>query len=132
MKTWKILGSNDEILTFTEDDLIYTLYKTDDYGEDITILKAVDNLNGFEFIDIDIERNFYGRQINSKLIKTDSDKEAFMIRAPSIVNCGKKVEILDTFNGNPIFIKQQNVYCTTFHPELGKLDNNNPIVKIFA
>jgi hypothetical protein len=51
MKTWKILGSNDEILTFTEDDLIYTLYKTDDYGEDITILKAVDNLNGFEFID---------------------------------------------------------------------------------
>ncbi len=89
-------------------------------------------VNGFEFIDIEIERNFYGRQINSKLIKTDYDKEAFMIRAPAIVSCGKKVEILDTFNGNPIFIKQQNVYCTTFHPELGKLDNNNPIVKIFT
>lgn len=51
MKTWKILNSENELLTFTEDDLIYTLFKTDEEGDEITILKAVDNRNGFEFID---------------------------------------------------------------------------------
>jgi len=51
MKTWKILNSEDRALTFTENDLIYTLYMTDENGENITILKAVDNANGFEFID---------------------------------------------------------------------------------
>ena len=51
MKTYKILNSEDRALTFTEDDLIYTLYMTNEDGENITILKAVDNGNGFEFID---------------------------------------------------------------------------------
>lgn len=51
MKTWKILNSEDRALTFTENDLVYTLYMTDENGENITILKAVDNANGFEFID---------------------------------------------------------------------------------
>jgi hypothetical protein len=51
MKTWKILDSEDRVLTFTENDLVYTLYLTNKDGENITILKAVDNANGFEFID---------------------------------------------------------------------------------
>lgn len=51
MKTWKILNSEDRVLTFTENDLVYTLYLTNKDGENITILKAVDNANGFEFID---------------------------------------------------------------------------------
>ena len=51
MKTWKILNSENELLTFTENDLIYTLYVTNEDGENITMLKAVDNGNGFEFID---------------------------------------------------------------------------------
>ena len=51
MKTWKILNSEDGVLTFTENDLVYTLFKTDEEGDEITILKAVDNGNGFEFID---------------------------------------------------------------------------------
>jgi 5'-phosphate synthase pdxT subunit len=89
-------------------------------------------VKGLGLINIDIERNFYGRQINSRLIKTDSNQEAFMIRAPGIVDYSKEVEILDTLGSNPIFVKQQNVYCTTFHPELGKLDSTNPIKKIFV
>jgi hypothetical protein len=51
MKTWKILNSENEVLTFTENDLVYTLFRTDEEGDEITILKAVDNGNGFEFID---------------------------------------------------------------------------------
>ena len=90
-----------------------------------------ERVKGLGLIDIDVERNFYGRQIDSKLIKTDSNQEAFMIRAPAIVDYGKEVKILDTLDGTPIFVKQQNVYCTTFHPELGKLDSTNPIKQIF-
>jgi hypothetical protein len=51
MKTWKILDSENRVLTFTENDLVYTLFMTNEDGENITILKAVDNNNGFEFID---------------------------------------------------------------------------------
>lgn len=51
MKTWKILDSENRVLTFTENDLVYTLFLTDEDGDEITILKAVDNNNGFEFID---------------------------------------------------------------------------------
>jgi hypothetical protein len=51
MKTWKILNSEDRVLTFTENDLVYTLYLTNEDGENITILKAVDNAHGVEFID---------------------------------------------------------------------------------
>ena len=51
MKTWKILNSETGVMTFTENDLIYTLCVTNNEGENITILKAVDNGNGFEFID---------------------------------------------------------------------------------
>ena len=63
-----------------------------------------DQVNGFDLIDINIQRNYYGRQISSKIEKTDLGNEAFMIRAPGITECGKKVEILDTLNGNPIFV----------------------------
>lgn len=52
MKTYKILSSENEVLTFTiEDDDIYTLSRMNGFDEPITILKAVDNQNGFEFID---------------------------------------------------------------------------------
>ena len=88
-------------------------------------------VKGLGLIDINVQRNYYGRQINSKIEKTDLGNEAFMIRAPSITECGGKVEVLDTLNCNPIFVKQNNIYCTTFHPELVKLDKTNSIKKIF-
>lgn len=88
-------------------------------------------VKGFKLIDIDVQRNFYGRQINSQLKKTDSGNEFFMIRAPGIIRCSKKVKILDTLDKNPIFVRQNNIYCTTFHPELAILNKDNPITKIF-
>lgn len=50
MKTWKILNSENELLTFTENDLVYTLFRTDADGDEITILKAEDTGNGFQFM----------------------------------------------------------------------------------
>ena len=60
MKTWKILNSENELLTFTENDLVYTLFRTDIDGDEITILKAEDTGNGFQFMDkIDKSMEYY-------------------------------------------------------------------------
>ena len=50
MKTWMILNSENELLTFTENDLVYTLFRTDEEGDEIPILKAIDNGDGFQFM----------------------------------------------------------------------------------
>jgi len=51
MKTWKILSSYNGVFTFTVDDGVYTLCINNEDDECITILKAVDNDNGFKFVD---------------------------------------------------------------------------------
>lgn len=51
MRTWKILNSETEILTFTENDLIYTLFTTNEDGDEIIIFRAEDTGNGFKFTD---------------------------------------------------------------------------------
>jgi len=51
MKTWKILSSYNEVFTFTADDSVYTLCINNEDDECITILQAVDNKNGFKFVD---------------------------------------------------------------------------------
>ena len=40
------------------------------------------------------------------------------IRAPRIVQIGPAVEVLASLQGEPIFIRQGNVFGATFHPEL--------------
>ncbi len=40
------------------------------------------------------------------------------IRAPRIVQIGPAVQVLARLNGEPIFIRQGNVFGATFHPEL--------------
>ena len=49
MKTWKILNYEGRALTFTENDLVYTLYVTNEDGENLTILTATDDGDGFHF-----------------------------------------------------------------------------------
>lgn len=90
------------------------------------------NIKGLGLISIDIKRNFYGRQIKSGLRKSDSNQDIYMVRAPAIINCSKGVKVLDTLEGQPIFVKENNVYCTVFHPELHKLDGSNLITRIFS
>ncbi|PJD95153.1 MAG: pyridoxal 5'-phosphate synthase glutaminase subunit PdxT [Parachlamydia sp.] len=79
-----------------------------------------------ELLDITVERNAYGRQIESfeKPVELFLDKPpvqtfpAVFIRAPRIKSCGKKVEVLSSFNQEPILIKQGHHLGATFHPEL--------------
>ena len=72
-------------------------------------------------IDIDVARNAYGRQIDSRIARVDaggSEMEAVFIRAPRILRVGPGGKILATYNGDPVWVEQGRHMVTTFHPEL--------------
>ena len=79
--------------------------------------------------DIAVERNAYGRQIDSRVTVLDPEPEfqrrtapgkleAVFIRAPVIrrVNGGGKV--LARYEGDPVLVEQGRHLVATFHPEL--------------
>lgn len=74
----------------------------------------------FALIDIDVERNAYGRQRESFEAISDGDTRLplVFIRAPRIVRVGPDVRVLATLKGEPILVRQGNVTAATFHPEL--------------
>lgn len=77
-----------------------------------------------DYLDVKIERNAFGRQKDSFESEISIDKiniSKFLgvfIRAPSIIEAGKNVEVLSKFNEKIIAVKQGNVIGTSFHPEL--------------
>ena len=80
----------------------------------------------FGLIDIDIERNAYGRQKESfetvETIPAFGEKPLPMIfiRAPRIRRIGPGVEVLASRGGEPVLVRQERVLAGTFHPELGR------------
>lgn len=83
----------------------------------------------FGFIDIEVERNAYGRQVDSSIRRLTPEKEfidrtspgpleAMFIRAPIIRNIGKGVRILIQDEGVPVLVEQGLVLAGSFHPEL--------------
>ena len=74
-----------------------------------------------DLIDIDVQRNAYGRQIDSRVADIDAGgqrMEAVFIRAPKILRVGPGGKILATYNGDPVWVEQGRHMVTTFHPEL--------------
>ncbi len=75
-------------------------------------------------LDIEIERNAFGRQHESfqsefPIPKFGLDKfTGVFIRAPRIRNIGSNVEILAKLNNEIVAVKQGNIIGTCFHPEL--------------
>lgn len=74
-------------------------------------------------LDISVERNAYGRQIDS-VIETAETKlkggplEMVYIRAPRIVKTGQDVKVLAEREGFPVLVEQGWILAATFHPEL--------------
>jgi 5'-phosphate synthase pdxT subunit len=74
-------------------------------------------------LDITVERNAYGRQIDS-VIETSptalegGPMELVYIRAPRIVKAGPGVEVLAEREGFPVLVEQNHIMAATFHPEL--------------
>ena len=74
-------------------------------------------------LDIVVERNAYGRQIDSAIITGDTSLpggplEMVFIRAPRIVSVGPEVEVLASREGFPVLVRQGRLMAATFHPEL--------------
>jgi len=75
-------------------------------------------------LDITIERNAYGRQLDSSILTAPTQLpggplEMVFIRAPRITRTGPEVEILATREDFPVLVRQGHVLAATFHPELG-------------
>jgi pyridoxal 5'-phosphate synthase pdxT subunit len=74
-------------------------------------------------LDITVERNAYGRQIDSSIItaptKLEGDSlEMVFIRAPRITRTGPAVETLATRDDFPVLVREGHLLAATFHPEL--------------
>lgn len=74
-------------------------------------------------LDIVVERNAYGRQVDSFVGQVDApalggEIPAVFIRAPRIRGVGPGVEVLATLKGEPVLVRRGNVTAATFHPEL--------------
>lgn len=77
-----------------------------------------------DLLDVRVERNAFGRQRDSFESEISMDKigiskfHGVFIRAPSITEAGKNVEVISKFNEKIIAVKQGKILGTSFHPEL--------------
>ena len=77
----------------------------------------------FGVLDATVERNAYGRQLDSAILTVPTTLaggplEAVFIRAPRLAATGPAVEVLARRDGAPILVRQDHVLAATFHPEL--------------
>lgn len=74
-------------------------------------------------MDLTVERNGYGRQIDSRISNIDIEghpAEAVFIRAPIIRRTGPDVSVIATYENAPVLASQGLHMVATFHPELSK------------
>lgn len=77
-----------------------------------------------QLLDVDVERNAYGRQADSfeadleTRIGKDQPFRGVFIRAPRVTRQGPDVLVLARANGDPVLLREGNVLAATFHPEM--------------
>ena len=74
-------------------------------------------------MDIEVQRNAYGRQLNSRIVSLelpDGPIEAVFIRAPIIRKTGSGVKVLASYLDQPVLAEEGKHMVATFHPELTK------------
>lgn len=83
-----------------------------------------------DLMDITVARNAFGRQVDSfeseLTISVAGNEEALravFIRAPYVVATGPTVEVLATFEGKIVAVRQGFRLATAFHPELTDNDS---------
>jgi 5'-phosphate synthase pdxT subunit len=74
-------------------------------------------------VDLEVERNSYGRQLASFEADLDLDGEAkplrgVFIRAPRVADTGPDVEVLASHDGVPVLLRDGRFLVASFHPEL--------------
>jgi len=87
------------------------------------------NQESLALMDIGVERNGYGRQLDSRVANIDPEPEfqqrsrpgkleAVFIRAPIIRRVGPETKVLARYQGDPVLVEQGRHLVATFHPEL--------------
>ncbi len=86
--------------------------------------------DGLKLMNIVVERNAYGRQLDSFETQLEFDLGSVgrayagpgipgvFIRAPKIISAGKNTKILALHKGEIVAVRQENLLATNFHPEL--------------
>jgi len=74
-------------------------------------------------VDVDVERNGYGRQVASfeadlALAGEAEPLRGVFIRAPRVTEAGPEVEVLARHDGSPVLLRQGRFLVASFHPEL--------------
>jgi pyridoxal 5'-phosphate synthase pdxT subunit len=76
------------------------------------------------FLDAEARRNAFGRQLQSFEAELevegagDEPLRAVFIRAPWVERYGPGVEVLASYDGHPVAIREGSVLACAFHPEL--------------
>jgi 5'-phosphate synthase pdxT subunit len=79
-----------------------------------------------DLVDLTVERNAYGRQIDSRIVTLHPEPasglpenvEAVFIRAPVIRRMGEGVKVLAKYGEDPVLVEHGRHLIATFHPEL--------------
>jgi pyridoxal 5'-phosphate synthase pdxT subunit len=74
-------------------------------------------------LDATVERNAYGRQIDSTILTLPTELpggplEMVFIRSPRITRVGDGVAVLAQRDGHPTLVRQGHLLACTFHPEM--------------
>jgi 5'-phosphate synthase pdxT subunit len=82
-----------------------------------------DRVETLGLIDAVVDRNAFGRQVDSfeaSLDVADLDRPfpAVFIRAPVVAEVGDGCEVLASWEGTPVAVRDDTVVGTAFHPEL--------------
>jgi 5'-phosphate synthase pdxT subunit len=76
-----------------------------------------------DLMDIEVDRNAYGRQVASfeadlQLAGAEQPLRGVFIRAPRVRDHGAGVEVLAEHEGEPVLLRQGRFLVASFHPEL--------------
>lgn len=82
-----------------------------------------ERVSTIDVLDITVDRNAFGRQADSfetdlAIVGLDNPFHAVFIRAPVIDEVGNDVEVLASYDGRPVAVRQGPIVGTAFHPEL--------------
>jgi 5'-phosphate synthase pdxT subunit len=106
----------------------------------ILLAKNIENnisgVHPLGLLDIDIDRNGYGRQIYSfedelevRLNGKPKKIKAAFIRAPVITRLGKGVQVLAGYQERPVLVRQGRILASSFHAEL---EDDLTVLRYFA
>ncbi len=87
-------------------------------------------------LDMTVERNAYGRQIQSTILREQTSLpggplEMVFIRAPRITRIGPGIETLAEREGSPVLVRSGHLLAATFHPELSEDASDLRVHRLF-